>query len=712
MKLRRLISLGGAFLIVLIKFAVDVIAKNVDLDWGGLAIVRELALAGAFILAYFLLSPVIGKPDQNPVRKLGFLLVLTTVVLLFVVGVTSMSLPGYDAKALSLIPLDYATLFVGSVTSLLIGLFSLVLFGVLVNLLRHGRRKGFQRKAFVHMALIAAVLISAIALRPLDSSLVTTILFALAILMAVINSFRLPWIIEMTKREKVFALVYTFFLFILLTGFSVLVSQSYHVNRSLLFYSVPLKYFVQLTAIFGSIYSGMAFVSTLFHLPTAEAFERKRTEVTSLHNLSRLVTQVFDFDELVDTVTTMTLDVCEAKSSWLEIVALSEDAPRAEGGMGSSELPVLSSRGYIVSTAGMKNTTQDEVDQLVTTRERSVRDEVLELKRPVVIDDLRADDRFSHLPKSKRSKGSMVVVPLLSHGNPLGLLYATKDIEYGFVRDDVDVISAFADQATVAIENSRLIKKSIERERLLREMMLAQEMQKKLLPQSVPMAPTVDIAASSTPALEVGGDYYDFVQLDEERIGIVVGDVSGKGVPAAFYMSEVKGIFLALAAMYPSPREFLVKANDALARSIDKHSFVSLIYAILNLRTGDLTIARAGHCPMLLLSGSDVRYIRPDGLGLGLTEEKLFADVLQEHRLQLMDGDLGILYTDGVTEARSDGDEYGYERLVAAAQRFRDRSAKVIMDEILKDIRLFVGGEEAHHDDLTLVVVKWKGIQR
>lgn len=115
---------------------------------------------------------------------------------------------------------------------------------------------------------------------------------------------------------------------------------------------------------------------------------------------------------------------------------------------------------------------------------------------------------------------------------------------------------------------------------------------------------------------------------------------------------------------------------------------------------------------MLLLSGSDVRYIRPDGLGLGLTEEKLFADVLQEHRLQLMDGDLGILYTDGVTEARSDGDEYGYERLVAAAQRFRDRSAKVIMDEILKDIRLFVGGEEAHHDDLTLVVVKWKGIQR
>jgi serine phosphatase RsbU (regulator of sigma subunit) len=632
-------------------------------------------------------------------------------VLLFSIGVSSMGLAGYDAKALSLIPLDYATLFVGSLTSLLIGLFALVLFGVLINLVRHGRRKGKQRNAFIHIGLIITVAVSAVPLRPLDSSILTTILFALAILMAVVNSFRLPWIIEMSKREKIFALVYTFFLFILLTGFSVLISQSYPVNRSLLFYSVPLKYFVQLTVIFGSIYSGMAFVSTLFHLPTAEAFERKRTEVTSLHNLSRLVTQVFDFNELVDTVTTMTLDVCEAQSSWLEIVTPTVEGLPVEDGVSPAEAQAASSCGYLVQVAGMKNTTQEAIDRLVTARERSVRDEVLESKRPVVIDDLRADSRFSHLPKSKRSKGAMVVVPLLSHGSPLGLLYATKDAEFGFVRDDVDVISAFADQATVAIENSRLIKKSIEREHLLREMMLAQDMQKKLLPQSVPMSPSVDIAASSTPALEVGGDYYDFVQLDDECIGIVVGDVSGKGVPAAFYMSEVKGIFLALAGMCHSPREFLVRANDALASSIDKHSFVSLIYGILSLRTGSLTLARAGHCPMLLLSGESVQYIRPDGLGLGLTEGRLFADVLQEHALQLARGDLGILYTDGVTEARSDGEEYGYERLVAVAQRFRERPASEIRDEILHDIRSFVGGDEAHHDDLTLVVIKWRGTQ-
>ena len=704
MKLRRLFSLGGAFLVILLKFAVDVIAKNVEFDWGRLAILRELVLAGAFALLYFLLLPIFGKTEQSPVRKLGFLLILTTVILLLVVGASSISLGGYDAKLLTLIPLDYSTLFVGSFTSLLIGVFALVLFGVLVTLLRYGRRKGTQRNAIVLIGLILACSISAITLRPLDTSVVTTVIFSLAILMAVVNSFRLPWIIDLTKREKIFGLAYTFFLFLLLTGFTVLISQNVTISRSLLFYSVPLKYFVQSSSIFGAIYAGMAFVSTLFHLPTAEAFERKRTEVTSLHNLSRLVTQVFDFNELVDTVTTMTLDVCEAESCWLEIVGPPPEATRLDGG----EEQV----GYVVQVAAKKNITQVEIDRLVPSHTRSIRDDVLEHQKPTVIDNLRSDARFRHLPKSGRGEGSLVVVPLLSHGTPLGLLYATKDIEYGFVKDDVDVISAFADQATVAIENSRLIKKSIERERLLREMMLAQEMQRKLLPQTVPVGPSVDVAASSTPAFEVGGDYYDFVQLDDDRFGVVVGDVSGKGVSAAFYMAEVKGIFLALAQLFDSPREFLTKANEALAGSIDKHSFVSLIYAILNTRTGRLTVARAGHCPMLLLARDGVRYIRPDGLGLGLTEGRLFGDVLQEHAIQLSDGDLCVLYTDGVTEARSDGEEYGYERLVEVAERKKHLSASMIKDEILKDVRAFVGGEEAHHDDLTLVVVKWHNSPR
>jgi serine phosphatase RsbU (regulator of sigma subunit) len=354
---------------------------------------------------------------------------------------------------------------------------------------------------------------------------------------------------------------------------------------------------------------------------------------------------------------------------------------------------------------------QSEIDELVPLQERSVRDEVLDSRKPVVVDDLRSDRRFSRLIGTRRTKGSLVAVPLLSHGEPIGILYATKGTEYGFVREDVDVISTFADQATIAIENSRLIKKSIEQERLLREMLLAQEMQKRLLPQTLPTAPSVDIDAMSTPAFEVGGDYYDFVWLDEERIGIIVGDVSGKGVPAAFYMSEVKGIFLALARMYASPREFLVRANEVLATSIDKHSFVSIIYSILNVRTGRVTVARAGHCPMMLVARDTTRWIRPDGLGLGLSRGSLFAEVTEEHEIDLIPGDLFLLYTDGVTEARATEEEYGTERLEQITRRSAHLSAGGIKEAVLRDITSFVGSDGAHHDDLTLVVVKWKGAQ-
>jgi sigma-B regulation protein RsbU (phosphoserine phosphatase) len=710
MKVRRILYLGGAFLLVLLKFAMDVIAKNVEMGGLGAAIFRELLVAGTFVLLYVVLLPSIGRSDQSPVRKTGLILILTTVVVLISLGTVALSLAGFDAKALQLTPLDYGTLFVASVTSLLLGGFVLVLYLALRSLLLSTHRKGAKRNLVIFSVLCIGASAATVHLRPLDSGVTARIFFWLAVAMAIVNSFRLPWIIELTKREKIFTLIYTFFLFILFTVLNVLTSNSENLVRSLLYFSYPLKHFIQLMIVFGNIYFGMAFVSTLFHLPTAEAFDRKRSEVSSLHTLSRLVTQVFDFNELVDTVTTMTLDVCEAKSSWLEV--LHPQAAEGGGLSGDGGFAAADSerKDPGVQMAGMKNIDQGEIDTLLGAGESGIRASVLSSLKPVVVDSLVDDPRFGHLRKTKLGIGSMVVVPLVSHNKPIGLLYATKESEYGFVKDDVDVISAFADQATIAIENSRLIKQSIERERLLREMMLAQEMQKKLLPQQLPEFDTVQIDALSTPAFEVGGDYYDFMHLDKNRLGIIVGDVSGKGVPAAFYMSEVKGIFLALSPMYPSPRDFIVKANDALVASIDKHSFVSLIYAVLDVRTGALRLARAGHCPMLLITRDGVKYIRPNGMGLGLTERALFSEVMEEHAIQLKEGDVCILYTDGVTEARNPADdEYGYERLLGVAQRHKDGTASVIKEEIMKSVREFVGGQVANHDDLTLVVVKWTG---
>jgi serine phosphatase RsbU (regulator of sigma subunit) len=326
----------------------------------------------------------------------------------------------------------------------------------------------------------------------------------------------------------------------------------------------------------------------------------------------------------------------------------------------------------------------------------------------VVVDEVRRDPRFAAVARTGLPFGSLVVVPLVSRSAPVGVLYVTKEAEYGFYRDDIDLVSAFADQATVAIENSRLITKSIERERLVREMMLAQEMQRKLLPQNLPSVLPVDMDAVSIPAFEVGGDYYDFRQIDAHRVGIVVGDVSGKGLSAAFYMSEVKGIFQALSPLYPSPRELMIKANEVLAGSIDKHSFISLIYAVLDLSSGVLTLARAGHCPMLHVSDGVGRYIRPPGMGLGLSRDAIFAQTMEESAVTLRPGDVCVLYTDGVTEARRGEEEFGYDRLLEEVTRAAAADAATLKEEILSSVRRHVE-HQANEDDLTIVVLKWRG---
>jgi sigma-B regulation protein RsbU (phosphoserine phosphatase) len=692
MKLRRLLLIGSALFLVLVKFTFDVIRKNVEIEVGGLSMLGDLLVAGAFVAFYVLVASSTHRRDPNPTRKLGALLVSVIVMLVIAIALPATSGDGFDAKNQSLTPLDYPTMFVGTFLSLAFGAFAVLVLRALRDLILFRPKRGTRRNFLILIGLVFATAVSTVMMLPLESRLITSVLFGIAILAATLNAFRLPWIVYLTKREKISSLLYGFFLFVGFTILDVMIGQSGVASRSLLYYSVPLKQFVQLVTLFGTVYFGMAFVSTLFHLPTAEAFDRKRSEVSSLHNLSRLVTQVFDFNELVDTVTSMTLQVCEAKACWLEVLPESPESRSTDGGQ----------------EVRMRNISEEEIRALLEIGGMKLRAAALEQRKPIVVDDVARDARFVVARHTKPPAGSLVVMPLISHTGPIGILYATKDAEYGFVKDDVELISAFADQAAVAIENSRLIKKSIERERLVREMLLAQEMQKKLLPQTLPVYANLDIDALSTPAFEVGGDYYDVVKLTDHTLGIVVGDVSGKGVSAAFYMSEVKGIFQALSRLYTSPREFMVKANDALVGSIDKHSFISLIYAVIDVRTGVVTIARAGHCPLLHVSDDEVHYVRPGGMGMGLSRGQQFDEAIEEKTLQLAPGDVCIFYTDGVTEARCGDEEYGYDRLLDTARRIKDRSAAAIKTEILESVKAFIR-HQAIDDDLTLVVFKWHG---
>jgi serine phosphatase RsbU (regulator of sigma subunit) len=689
-----MLSVGLLFVV----FIFDIIRKSVELDVGWFALLREIFVLAAFSFLYLLLE-TLWKRQQSPVKKMGFVMII-----LFVVGTAStilslISSSGFEIKGDDLLPLGFDSVVLANILGVVVGVTMLIAFLTIRDILFLKHRKGTRRNFYILICGMGVTALLSSLAAPLEPNILSSIFYGITILAMLLNSFRHTWIVYLTKREKMFSMLYGFLLFIFFIGFDVLVAQGMSLGKSLLFYSVPIRSFIVMTSLFGTLYFGMAFFSTLFHLPTAEAFDRKTTEVSSLHNLSKLVTQVFDFNELVDSVTRMTLEVCEAQSAWLEIMP-EKNLMKKEGNLDGQLLGKM-------ETVSLNNLTKEQAQSIVNVDGDSLRKLVTAVKKPIVIDDVENDKLTKHLSSRDHKFGSMVIVPLRSHDSILGILYATKEVAYGFDRDDVDVISAFADQATVAIENSRLIKSSLERERLVREMMVAQEMQKKLLPQTLPSLHEIEIEALSTPAFEVGGDYYDFTMLDKDHIGIIVGDVSGKGVSAAFYMAEMKGIFQSLSKIYPSPKDFLVKAHTTLAETIDKKSFISVIYAMLNIHSGKMLIARAGHCPMLLLTSNEAKYIQPTGLGLGMGNSSFFERTIVQQEIQLQGGDTAVFFTDGLTEARpQNGEEFGYDKLLQVCESVGQQSAQGIRDAIINSVATHMH----HHppeDDLTIVVIKW-----
>ena len=252
------------------------------------------------------------------------------------------------------------------------------------------------------------------------------------------------------------------------------------------------------------------------------------------------------------------------------------------------------------------------------------------------------------------------------------------------------------------------IRRISERERMAKELEIARSVQMSLLPRENPHVEGYDIAGICIPALEVGGDYYDFFNLANQKFGIAIGDVSGKGVPAAIYMTLTKGILQSYAGESASPKEVLTKLNRQMYLSIERNSFVSMFYAVLDMKKHTIQFARAGHNPAILAQPGDGRnrLLQPKGIALGLESGEKFYHFLEEHQLQLHSQDVLAFYTDGFTEAStSKGEEYGEERLLEVVSQGKHESASAIIRRVVDSVREFVGSHP-QHDDMTMVVMK------
>jgi phosphoserine phosphatase RsbU/P len=357
----------------------------------------------------------------------------------------------------------------------------------------------------------------------------------------------------------------------------------------------------------------------------------------------------------------------------------------------------------------LRNVTGAQVDGLRLSDGSRLQNLAIETEKPVLIQDLESDRRVHASTRHAAHMGTLAMLPLISRGDIIGLLCVGKRTPYEYDRDVLNVLYAFADIASVAIENSRLIRESFVKERMEQELLVAKQMQQSLLPQILPSSPSFDISARSMPAYEVGGDYYDVRQLGEGKIGITVGDVSGKGVSAALYMAQLKGASQSIGQNELGPRDFLLRLNTALWRSMERRSFISLLYCIVDQNDGSARFARAGHCPLLFLRGTECLFLQPGGMALGLEGSERFAEALEESELRLQPGDVLMMFTDGVTEAHdAEGTEFEYERLADVLKAHGDRDAQCILDAVFDAVRKHRGAAHAE-DDMTGVVLRWHG---
>lgn len=518
-------------------------------------------------------------------------------------------------------------------------------------------------------------------------SFISISLGTIAVILILINSFKWSWVLYVPRKEKITGIFLIIFMLILL----ILLKANDIINEdALLFYSPAISTFALFSLLLLGVFGTFSFFSLLFHLPTSEVFERKSSELSSIHSLSRLISDVFDLNELSEAVIGYSIQSSHSEFGWVELLVEGKDHIKTP---------------KIYAT---KNISYDDLERLTVNTEKSLKEKIYSAPTIILIDKADQSDMLDQSIVKSNKIGSLVVVPLISRGELVGGLFVGKSLSFGFDKDDLDTITTFADQAAIAIDNSRLIEKSLEKERLQQELFIAQSMQMKLLPQKTPVLEFLDVESVSYPAYEVGGDYYDFVHLPDGNFGIIVADVSGKGTSAAFYMAEVKGIFQSLARSIFSPKSLLVEANQVLYGTMDRKSFVSLLYSVFDLKTGRLIFARAGHCPLLLVrQNGEYLFIKSKGIGIGITKSVILEEQLEEVTINLQEGDICLMFSDGVVEAMdAEMEEYGYDRLGKLIVENVHLSASGILQKVISEINNFTYDGKAN-DDLTLVVTKW-----
>ena len=328
---------------------------------------------------------------------------------------------------------------------------------------------------------------------------------------------------------------------------------------------------------------------------------------------------------------------------------------------------------------------------------------MLKNRSPLIINDFQRDKRFDIKNNANLHIVTLLSVPLQFKGKMIGQITVfNKKSEAGFSSDDQRLLSIIAAQSAHVIENARLLLKEQTLAKMEEELRMAKKIQLNILPKNIPHIPRYDVYAVNAPAKEVGGDYYDFIKISEDRIAFCLGDISGKGIPAAMLMGNLQATLRGQTLIQDNVNKCISNANKLLFHSTDKHMFATLFYGELDLLNNKLTYCNAGHCPPISYFENEVYTLSEGGILIGCFES---AEFNQASKI-LNVNELIVIYSDGVTESMNDmGHQFGEERLINLIKKNHNLSASEMIEKILSDVKNHSSKVE-QTDDITLMTIK------
>lgn len=433
---------------------------------------------------------------------------------------------------------------------------------------------------------------------------------------------------------------------------------------------------------FVMLYSIFSFLVILFNLPTSSVFEQKLEEVVNFQRISQSVQTEQSEESVYEILLESSVRSVFADAAWLEIKGDHEQ--------------------YRLQTRNIPEAEALRIQQHLNGRNvKGVLDQSTDRTRNL----------STHLATLKGTRfRSIMAFPVQVKGEKIGTLALLKELPDGFNKEMTQIVSAFANQAGISIENFRLLKEAIQNERYKEELKIAKMVQKSLLPATLEGGDDFEISAFSESADEVGGDYYDTLRISLHQVGLIIADVSGKGTTAAFHMSQMKGIFHSLAQQALEPKDFMIRSNQALRYCLERGSFISATYFVVDSQARRIYYARAGHCPVLFYKASTGKasFLSDKGAALGMVRSKDYCHHVENNEIAYEAGDVMVLFTDGITEAKNPrGEEFGQDRLKETIEEVIARSPREIQEHLINQLYTYTGTEEIN-DDYTTMIVKFR----